>query len=124
MLCLPQCAVVPEVFLVFFNVFGRDGVVGHVVEVGEITGSESILKGWSEEDVDSVVFVLMAVGGDFRGDFDLERKMLSVVAARVIDRAWKGSGIEKDFEDRPSGEALIGVGEKAEGDIGENQERP
>lgn len=115
--CLPQCAVVPEVFLVFFSVFGRDGLVGQV-EIGERTGSEPGLKGSSEEDVDSVGFVLMAVGGDFRGDFGLERKMLSVVVARVIDRAWKGSGIEKDFEDRPSGKALIGVGEKAEGDIG------
>lgn len=78
---------VPEVFLVFFNVFGRDGLVAHAVEDGERRGSEPVLKGWSEEDVDSTDFVLMAVAGDFGGDLDLERKMLSVVAARAIDRA-------------------------------------
>lgn len=61
----------------------------------------------------------MAMGGDIRGDFDLERNMLPVVVARVIDRAWKGRGTGKDLEDRDSGEAVIGeVGEKAAGDIG------
>lgn len=59
------------------------------------------------------------MGGDFRGDFDLDRNMLSVVAARVIDRAWNGRGIWNDLDDRASGEDLTGdVGEKAEGDIG------
>jgi hypothetical protein len=42
-----------------------------------------------------------------------------VVVARASDRAWKGSGIEKDREDRGSGTAVVGdVGENADGDIG------
>lgn len=85
-----------------------------------MAGSDPVRAGWLRgEDDDPVGLISMAAGGDFRGDFDLERKMLSVVVARVIDRAWKGRGIEKDFEDRASGDSVIGeVGEKAEGDIG------
>ncbi len=63
--------------------------------------------------------ILRAVGGDFRGDLDPDRNMLSVVVARVIDRPWKGCGIGKDFEDRASGEAVTEEEvEKADGDIG------
>lgn len=61
----------------------------------------------------------MAEGGDLCGILALDWKMLPVVAARLIDCAWKGSGIEKDLEDRFSEDAVVvGVDEKAEGDIG------
>jgi hypothetical protein len=70
-------------------------------------------------DIEPTGLVSIAVGGSFRGDLDLERNILSVVLARASDRAWKGSGIEKDRGDRGSGAAGVGdVGENAEGDIG------
>lgn len=89
LLCLPQCEVVPDVFLIFLNVAGRDGLAGWDGEVGEMAGSEPIRSGWlggSGGEVGSSGVVLMEVGGGFRGDLDMERNMLSVVAARVIDR--------------------------------------
>lgn len=87
--------------------------------MGESVGSDPIRTGRLGGGGDPAALVLIALGGDFRGDFDLDRNMLSVVVARVNGRAWKGSGIEKAFEDRGSGEAFVGeVGSKADGDIG------
>lgn len=45
LLCLPQCDVVPDVFMVLFNVDGRDGLVGCSGEVGEMTGSDPVRTG-------------------------------------------------------------------------------
>lgn len=59
------------------------------------------------------------VGGAFRGDLGLDRNMLSVVVARVIDRFWNVRDTENGFEERGSGDGFVGeMGEKVEGDIG------
>jgi hypothetical protein len=114
--------VVPDVFLVLFKVDGRDGLAGSICDVGDVEGSHPVhigALGGAGGNVDAAAgLVLMNVGGDFRGDFDLDRNMLSVVAARVMDRVWKGSVIGKDLGDRASGTGVLGeAGEKAEGDI-------
>jgi hypothetical protein len=104
------------------NVVGLDGLAGCDGEVGEMAGSEPIRIGrldGSGGEVGSAGLVLIDVGGGFRGDFDVDRNMLSVVVARVTDRGWKGSEIEKDFDGRASGVDVVGeIDEKAEGDIG------
>ena len=55
--------------------------------MGDTVGSDPVRMGWFGGEDDPVDLVSMAVGGGIRGDFDLERNMLSVVVARVIDRA-------------------------------------
>lgn len=91
LLCLPQCEIVPDVFLVFLNADGREGLVGYAGEVGETAGSELVRTGLvGGLDVDPTGLMSMVEGGDFLRDFDLEGKMPSVVMERVIDRAWKG----------------------------------
>lgn len=57
--------------------------------VGEMVGSEPMRIGWlvgSVGEVDCPGVVVIEFGGGFRADLDMERNMLSVVAARVIDR--------------------------------------
>jgi hypothetical protein len=110
---------VPDVFFVFFNVDCREGLMGYAGEVGEIAGLETVRVGLvGGLDVDPKGVMSMVEGGVFWGDFDLWSNMPSVVMERVIDRAWKGWGIEKDFDGGTFGDSSIGeVGEKAEGDM-------